>query len=63
MLPCANFEVKFVKRQVNSVAHTLARAANSWSSFHIFEIIPSCIASLIKMHQVCLVKKKKKKQI
>ena len=29
MLPCANFEVKFVRRQVNSVAHTLARAANS----------------------------------
>ncbi|KAK2362183.1 hypothetical protein QL285_087268 [Trifolium repens] len=29
MLPCANFEVKFVRRQANSVAHTLARAANS----------------------------------
>jgi ribonuclease HI len=29
MLPCANFEVKFIRRQVNSVAHTLARAANS----------------------------------
>ncbi|KAK2360575.1 hypothetical protein QL285_085828 [Trifolium repens] len=52
MLPCANFEVKFVRRQVNSVAHTLARAANFWSSFHIFEFIPSCIASLVinEMH-------------
>ncbi|KAK2417843.1 hypothetical protein QL285_040096 [Trifolium repens] len=45
MLPCANFEVKFVRRQVNSVAHTLARAVRS--SFHRFEIIPLCIASLI----------------
>ncbi|GAU21365.1 hypothetical protein TSUD_189520 [Trifolium subterraneum] len=29
-----NFEVKFVRRQTNLVAHTLARAANSWASFH-----------------------------
>ncbi|GAU28887.1 hypothetical protein TSUD_293390 [Trifolium subterraneum] len=29
-----NFEVKFVRRQANLVAHTLARAANSWVSFH-----------------------------
>ncbi|GAU22779.1 hypothetical protein TSUD_142180 [Trifolium subterraneum] len=29
-----NFEVKFVRRQKNLVAHTLARAANSWASFH-----------------------------
>ncbi|GAU50754.1 hypothetical protein TSUD_272690 [Trifolium subterraneum] len=35
-----NFEVKFVRRQANSVAHTLARASNSWSNFHRFEIIP-----------------------
>ncbi|PNX88646.1 cytochrome p450 [Trifolium pratense] len=28
-LSCANFEVKFIRRQVNLVAHTLARAANS----------------------------------
>ncbi|XP_058784794.1 uncharacterized protein LOC131659630 [Vicia villosa] len=26
-----NFEVKFIKRQANSVAHTLAKAANSWT--------------------------------
>ncbi|GAU49778.1 hypothetical protein TSUD_141680 [Trifolium subterraneum] len=38
-----NFEVKFVRRQASSVAHTLARAANSWSSFHRFEIIPLCM--------------------
>jgi hypothetical protein len=29
MLPCANFEVKFVMRQVNLIAHILAMAANS----------------------------------
>jgi hypothetical protein len=43
----ANFEVEFVRRQVNSVAHTLVRAVNSWTSFHRFEIIPSYIESLI----------------
>jgi ribonuclease HI len=42
-----NFEVKFVRRQANSVAHALARAANSWASFHRFEIIPFCIEHLI----------------
>ncbi|GAU31734.1 hypothetical protein TSUD_215360 [Trifolium subterraneum] len=35
-----NFEVKFVRRQANSIVHTLARAANSCNSFHRFEIIP-----------------------
>ncbi|GAU51416.1 hypothetical protein TSUD_88710 [Trifolium subterraneum] len=35
-----NFEVKFVRRQANLVAHTLDRAANSWASFHRFENIP-----------------------
>jgi ribonuclease HI len=52
MLSCANFEVKFVMRQMNSVAHTLARAANSWTSFHRFEIIPSYIEPLVinEMH-------------
>ncbi|CAJ2652144.1 unnamed protein product [Trifolium pratense] len=47
-----NFEVKFVRRQANSVAHTLARATNSWASFHRFEIIPLCIKHLIviEMH-------------
>ncbi|GAU28978.1 hypothetical protein TSUD_391760 [Trifolium subterraneum] len=33
-----NFEVKFVRRQANLVAHT--RAANSWANFHRFENIP-----------------------
>ncbi|GAU29062.1 hypothetical protein TSUD_278180, partial [Trifolium subterraneum] len=42
-----NFEVKFVWRQANLVAHTLARAANSWASFHRFENIPFCIKHLV----------------
>ncbi|GAU11220.1 hypothetical protein TSUD_342100 [Trifolium subterraneum] len=42
-----NFEVKFVRRQANLVAHTLARAANSWASFHRFENIHFCIEHLI----------------
>ncbi|GAU41436.1 hypothetical protein TSUD_98320 [Trifolium subterraneum] len=42
-----NFEVKFVRRQANLVAHALARAANSWASFHRFENIPFCIEHLI----------------
>jgi hypothetical protein len=29
MLSCAIFKVKFIMKQVNSVAHTLARSANS----------------------------------
>ncbi|KAK2435176.1 hypothetical protein QL285_020252 [Trifolium repens] len=36
-----------IKRHVNSVAHTLARAVNSWTSFHRFEIIPLCIEPLV----------------
>ncbi|GAU32459.1 hypothetical protein TSUD_144680 [Trifolium subterraneum] len=42
-----NFEVKFVRRQANLVAHTLARAANSWASFHRYENIPVCIEHLV----------------
>jgi ribonuclease HI len=38
-----NFEVKFVKRQANSVAHKLARAANSWASRCVFYLVPLCI--------------------
>ncbi|GAU16454.1 hypothetical protein TSUD_118030 [Trifolium subterraneum] len=42
-----NFEVKFVRRQANLVAHTLARAVNSCVSFHRFENIPFCIEHLV----------------
>jgi ribonuclease HI len=42
-----NFEVKFIKRQANMVAHTLARAAISWSRRCIFESLPPCILTLM----------------
>jgi hypothetical protein len=38
-----SFEVKFVRRQANMDAHTLARVAISWASHRIIEIIPPCI--------------------
>ncbi|XP_045810309.1 uncharacterized protein LOC123904725 [Trifolium pratense] len=42
-----DFEVKSIKRQTNMVVHTLARAAISWPSRCIFELIPSCIEYLL----------------
>jgi ribonuclease HI len=39
----SNFEVKFVRRQANMVAHSLARVACSWVSHRIFDSYPSCI--------------------
>ncbi|KAK2361157.1 hypothetical protein QL285_086341 [Trifolium repens] len=41
------FEVKYVKRQANNVAHTLARAAYSMSSRRIFDSVPRCIETII----------------
>ncbi|PNX91013.1 hypothetical protein L195_g047142 [Trifolium pratense] len=43
LVSCPNFEVKFVKRQANMVARSLARAAYSLSSRGIFESAPRCI--------------------
>jgi hypothetical protein len=43
----SNFVVKFIKRQANMVAHTLARAAISWSSRRTFETLPICITPLL----------------
>ncbi|CAJ2662609.1 unnamed protein product [Trifolium pratense] len=47
MLLNQNFVVKFVKRQANMVAHTLARAAISWASCNIFDMLPHCITTLL----------------
>jgi ribonuclease HI len=41
------FEVKYVKRQANIVAHTLARAAYSMSHRCIFDSIPRCIETVL----------------
>jgi hypothetical protein len=42
-----NLEVEFIKRQVNMVAHKLARAAISWSSRNVFETMPTGIEPLL----------------
>jgi hypothetical protein len=48
----SNLEVKFVKRQANSVAHLLAKAANYWNKRNIFHTIHHCIENnlLIEMN-------------
>ncbi|XP_058788236.1 uncharacterized protein LOC131662466 [Vicia villosa] len=47
LLAFPNFEVKFVKRQANLVAHSLAKAANSWTRRMLFDVIPLCISSYL----------------
>jgi hypothetical protein len=42
-----NSHVEFIRRQVNTVAHELAKADTSSSSFRIFDEIPGCITDLI----------------
>jgi ribonuclease HI len=43
----SNFEVKFVKQQANTVAHSLARAAYSMTSRSIFQTVPRCIVNYL----------------
>jgi ribonuclease HI len=47
LLANPNFLVRFVKRQANLAAHTLARAACSWPSRCTFDSIPSCITTIL----------------
>jgi hypothetical protein len=47
MLFRVNFEVKFVKRQVNMVVYTHAQAVNSYASFNRIKIILLCIKRLL----------------
>ncbi|XP_058741741.1 uncharacterized protein LOC131614132 [Vicia villosa] len=44
---CPNFEVKFVKRQADSVAHAITKAADSWTRRSFFHLTPPCIESLL----------------
>jgi hypothetical protein len=55
------FEVKYVKRQANIVAHTLAREAYSMSRRCILDSIPRYIETLLsnEIYWVCFCKKKK----
>jgi ribonuclease HI len=47
LLANPNFVVRFVKRQANLVAHTLARAACSWPRRCSFESVPLCITTIL----------------
>jgi ribonuclease HI len=53
LLACnQNFLVKFVRRQANMVAHTLARAAISWPRCRTFERLPLCITRLLNNEMI-----------
>ncbi|XP_058746610.1 uncharacterized protein LOC131619538 [Vicia villosa] len=53
LLQCySNFEVKFIKRQTNMVAHSLAKAANSWSRRSNFNVPPPCIEHIL-INEMC----------
>jgi ribonuclease HI len=47
-----NFMVKFIKRQANMIAQTLARAPISWSHRCIFETLPICITPLLNNNKM-----------
>jgi hypothetical protein len=43
-----NFEIKFIQRQMNMVAHTLDRAVISYTSRRqVYDYVPPCIYSLL----------------
>jgi len=42
-----NFKIRFIRRQANFVAHTLARESRLYASHHVFDLIPSCISSIM----------------
>jgi ribonuclease HI len=46
------FEVKYVRRQANKVAHYLARAAFSMSRRHVFDSVPPCIETYLN-NEIC----------
>jgi ribonuclease HI len=48
----SNFVVKFVKRQANMVAHSLARTAVLWYNRNIIELLPHCIATLLNNEMI-----------
>jgi ribonuclease HI len=48
----SNFVVKFIKRQTNMVAHTLARVATVWASRYVFDVLPLCITSQVNNEMI-----------
>ncbi|XP_024640655.1 uncharacterized protein [Medicago truncatula] len=49
-----NFEVKFVRRQANMVAHTLANVAILNASRHIYDYAPLCIQHYLRNDMSCV---------
>jgi hypothetical protein len=43
-----NFKISFVRRQANFVAHTLARASRLNARHQEFDLIPSCIETIMR---------------
>jgi ribonuclease HI len=52
LLANPNFLVRFVKRQANLAAHTLARVACSWPRRCTFKRIPICITSILSNEMI-----------
>jgi hypothetical protein len=46
------FEVKYVRRQANKVAHSLGRVAFSLSRRRMFDSAPRCIVTLL-INDIC----------
>jgi len=42
-----NFKISFVKRQPDYVAHILAKVSKLFVRYRIFDLIPSCITSIL----------------
>jgi ribonuclease HI len=49
---CSGFEVKPIRRQANRIAHSIARAALSWSRRHVFDVVPLCIHNLLSNEMI-----------
>lgn len=46
------FKVKPIRRQANMIAHTIARAAISWSRRCTFDSLPLCIMTLLNNEMI-----------
>jgi ribonuclease HI len=46
------FEVKPIRRQANRIAHSIARAALSWSRRHVFDVVPLCTHNLLSNEMI-----------
>lgn len=47
LLDILNVSIGFIRRQANSVAHSLAKVTNSFASPCYFDVLPDCIAAHI----------------